>query len=776
MGLDDIGGLCEMLATLELDRPEVLIKGEAHREGIKEVSHCLMRKVLVGKRINREAFKGVIEQLWSSTDTVEVEKMDDNLFVFYFPRKEVRGLVWARGPWHFDNHIIVLEKLEGPRDMASMEFKMVDFWVQIHQVPMLCMNSRITKILAKQIGIVVEIPADSKESWGKFLRVRVRIDISKPLKRCLKVRLEGFEKAIVALIHYERLLELCFAYGKIGHVMRDCCDEEAKKEALDGKTTRYGVWMKAAAPKGLKRGVSTGREREVGEGLITRGVENIDVGFADIVSQLSSEVSGSGMGIKEGRIVSKADIRNEIIEEMNQKVLAVAYEEMPMDRLEENDGCLGGNQCVEESEWVDRVREKHMVLSPRKVSFRKWRRAARKWHAPKGMLGVTSPIKRILEAHHIAKSKTRDKSLFPKGKKQQIRVLKKNSPKKRAEGVVKRKIILPVKEEGAVEKKLKLSPDDLLSKETAEHDVQLHRGEADKFRCLLGFEGVLQVDSEGKSGGFYGSSTQDNIAASWELLKWLRRVDNLPWVCGGDFNEILRSEEKHRGSDRQVLGMAIFRQAIDDYVKHLGYNNSDHRPIILNTRGSLKNPKKGSDFGFKCEPFWLTEEKCAEVVTSAWGDSEVSSLVDYLRRKLSSCARKLEAWSKEKFGSLGKLISLKSEELEALLVRARVPGVSQEITRVEGELDNMLSNEEIYWRQRSRSNWLAAVDRNSRYFHHKASARKKRNSIEMLEDDCGRKFTDEKGISDTLCNYFVDLFSSSSPSTEDFRLCQRWLL
>lgn len=83
-------------------------------------------------------------------------------------------------------------------------------------------------------------------------------------------------------------------------------------------------------------------------------------------------------------------------------------------------------------------------------------------------------------------------------------------------------------------------------------------------------------------------------------------------------------------------------------------------------------------------------------MSSAWGDFEVSGTVDDLRRTLSSCARKLEDWSKEKFDSLGKLISRKSEELENLLIRASVPGVSQEISWVGGELDNLLSKEEIY--------------------------------------------------------------------------------
>ncbi|KAK3204777.1 hypothetical protein Dsin_018823 [Dipteronia sinensis] len=140
-------------------------------------------------------------------------------------------------------------------------------------------------------------------------------------------------------------------------------------------------------------------------------------------------------------------------------------------------------------------------------------------------------------------------------------------------------------------------------------------------------------------------------------------------------------------------------------------------------------------------------------------------------RKLSGCARKLEAWSKDKFGSLGKLITSKRAELESLVSRAREAGVSKDITRVESELDNLLSKEEIYWKQRSRADWLATGDRNSRYFHRKASVRKKSNWIEMLEDVDGRKFTNEANISGAARRYFEALFTSSTPSGEDLESC-----
>ena len=42
--------------------------------------------------------------------------------------------------------------------------------------------------------------------------------------------------------------------------------------------------------------------------------------------------------------------------------------------------------------------------------------------------------------------------------------------------------------------------------------------------------------------GFYGDPETANWESSWSLLRLLSQRFNLPWVCMGDFNEILFAE------------------------------------------------------------------------------------------------------------------------------------------------------------------------------------------------------------------------------------------
>ena len=46
--------------------------------------------------------------------------------------------------------------------------------------------------------------------------------------------------------------------------------------------------------------------------------------------------------------------------------------------------------------------------------------------------------------------------------------------------------------------------------------------------------------------GFYGRPEEHRKHESWEYLRHLHSRDSLPWICLGDYNEILSSDEKQR--------------------------------------------------------------------------------------------------------------------------------------------------------------------------------------------------------------------------------------
>ncbi|KAL5848978.1 hypothetical protein ACOSQ4_006991 [Xanthoceras sorbifolium] len=73
-------------------------------------------------------------------------------------------------------------------------------------------------------------------------------------------------------------------------------------------------------------------------------------------------------------------------------------------------------------------------------------------------------------------------------------------------------------------------------------------------------------DCEGSRWCFTGFYGEPNLALrfhSWSLLHKLEGLFSLPWIIGGDFNEIFKEEEKIGGCSRSFKAIADFRDAVD---------------------------------------------------------------------------------------------------------------------------------------------------------------------------------------------------------------------
>lgn len=130
----------------------------------------------------------------------------------------------------------------------------------------------------------------------------------------------------------------------------------------------------------------------------------------------------------------------------------------------------------------------------------------------------------------------------------------------------------------------------------------------------------------------------------------------MPWLCTGDFNEILNHHEKEGGVPRSQVCLDNFKQALedcdlldlgftgdvftwrnnhhnsDDYIKErldravangdwrarflcVAVHNgdpyhSDHRPIIISMETAVRRRRRASEKSFAFEAGWLDEEQC----------------------------------------------------------------------------------------------------------------------------------------------------------------------
>lgn len=63
--------------------------------------------------------------------------------------------------------------------------------------------------------------------------------------------------------------------------------------------------------------------------------------------------------------------------------------------------------------------------------------------------------------------------------------------------------------------------------------------------------------------GFYRAPILGERQAIWNTHKAFKDRMDVSWVCGGDFNEIVKNSEKLGRADKSYQQMAAFREALD---------------------------------------------------------------------------------------------------------------------------------------------------------------------------------------------------------------------
>lgn len=134
--------------------------------------------------------------------------------------------------------------------------------------------------------------------------------------------------------------------------------------------------------------------------------------------------------------------------------------------------------------------------------------------------------------------------------------------------------------------------------------------------------------------------------------------------------------------------------------------------------------------------------------------------------KIKHCYLKLVAWSHTTFGNTKVRIEEKQSEVETLINLGYANNLEQ-IHKKRAEINEILHQEEVFWRQRSRAIWLPTGDKNTKFFYKRASQRKKKNQIDGLMYEGGVWRTGVENTTGVDERYFTNLFSTSHPTTVD---------
>ncbi|KAL8522442.1 hypothetical protein ACS0TY_012554 [Phlomoides rotata] len=178
---------------VEKDEAELVLgrvtDGGSGRRGAFPV--CLVGRLLSDKAANTYALMDVMIKSIKAKGRLTARDWGNRLLVFSFELIEDRKWVLLQQPWHFDGALFLIKPIVRSEQPSPLTLSEADFCVRAHEIPLMCQNLETIEVVAGRLGHLVAYENPNPLDPNEFLRLKVKIDVTKPLRRGLNINFDG---------------------------------------------------------------------------------------------------------------------------------------------------------------------------------------------------------------------------------------------------------------------------------------------------------------------------------------------------------------------------------------------------------------------------------------------------------------------------------------------------------------------------------------------------------------------------------------------------------
>ncbi|KAJ4823028.1 hypothetical protein Tsubulata_009238 [Turnera subulata] len=172
---------------------------------------------LLGRPIGYRVLKDKIESMWRPKGAYKIVDLANNFYIVRFKTEGDFHHALFVGPWTILNHVLCVQPWTTDFRASKGTIDTAIVWVQFPDIPPNWYHSKILKTLGDLVGRTIKVDIQTSTSTlGKFSKVAVAIDLTKPVKG--RLRLEGE----LIQVKYEGLSNVCFSCGRVSHTSTAC--------------------------------------------------------------------------------------------------------------------------------------------------------------------------------------------------------------------------------------------------------------------------------------------------------------------------------------------------------------------------------------------------------------------------------------------------------------------------------------------------------------------------------------------------------------------------
>uniref|UniRef100_A0A2C9VMB4 CCHC-type domain-containing protein n=1 Tax=Manihot esculenta TaxID=3983 RepID=A0A2C9VMB4_MANES len=231
----DIDSMAEKVAEFSMEDDdesiEIDIIPDESTNGNWDQRWALVGRFVGERFIRLHEMSQIMASNWRPGMGVSILEISPQRFLFQFAHEaDIRRIVEG-GPWAYENHLLVYERVADGVNPVEVSLEKAAFWIQLHHMPLGYMSGIVVKRIGSKLGDIMELDSNN---------FTVMLDITKPLKDhvVLKIRNGGAVQNHKVTLKFERLPTFCFRCGLIGHRELFC---RRNYEADNGEVPRMFV-------------------------------------------------------------------------------------------------------------------------------------------------------------------------------------------------------------------------------------------------------------------------------------------------------------------------------------------------------------------------------------------------------------------------------------------------------------------------------------------------------------------------------------------------------
>ncbi|CAE6157413.1 unnamed protein product [Arabidopsis arenosa] len=578
--------------------------------------------------------------------------------------------------------------------------KIIPFWVQIQGIPLLYLTNAMARAVGNKLGRVSAVDFDENVSQVGFVRVRLDWNFDDPLRFQRNIQFNRDENTIIKF-RFERLRNFCTKCGSLKHDAKECSLVFEDENPADSDEENNGDFQNNANEDQQNNHDGDNAMAEDGDdslpsvdpATLIPGLQRQAASAFNITFSPSDSVSSNSLSVFEDT-------------ELTAERLRYLHAKLTREALlnERKDDFLDADPTKTESEFVFTKRKRVSFETRYNQAEAAEESAAlshfRKKEKKKETTALFAPIPGLAGGAEGPP---------PQGRSGGLALMWKDN--------------------------VRLSEN---FKDERLIDVHITNNNISFYLSCV-----------------YGHPSQSERHYLWDHLKHISLTRNDSWLLIGDFNEILSNSEKIGGPPREEWTFREFRNMVSSCdlvdirskgdrfswvgerhthtvkccldrafinteaaatfpfaeLEFLEFAGSDHKPLLL----SMENTATTRTKSFFFDKRLVDIPHFKRCVKEGWENGKTThgfQIMDQVR----TCRHHLSRLKhRSNLNADSRIKELQSQLNAAMSSISR--SERQAIPQIQRDLAQAYNDEEKYWHQKSRNNWMIGGDRNTGFFH-----------------------------------------------------------